>query len=199
MRNYTDFSDQAVLACIREHGGNPSKCTFIEQLSCKGTGSLERVISIWQDDSQGWDNNDVLLYSVPVEQWNFWKAPQELIQKDALAMMDFYFKAYDPWDFNCRDLALEYPSIRQLTESIYFAGADRVQYDEENRCFKATEYIQKPWYDSGGSIDAIDVQEKTHVISMDEAKLYWEEQMKDMYYADLMEDYYETLWSLRHP
>lgn len=193
MRNYTDFSDQAILACIKENGGNPSKCTSIVQLSFKENGTIEKCLSIWQDISQDWDYDVKLLYSIPVEQWYNWVAPEELIQKDAIAMMDYYFKAYDPWDFNHRDLICTKPSIKQMLEALYFAGAEHATYDEVDKCFKAEEYIQRPWRDSGGSIDAIDVEIREYTISLSEARQCWEEQMKAQMEEELMDDYISTL------
>jgi len=168
MRNYTDFSDQAILACIKENGGNPSKCTSIVQLSFKENGTIEKCLSIWQDISQGWDNDVRLLYSVPVEQWYNWVAPEELIQKDFQAMLDFYSLEPEPdpkWD----------PTIEDLRGMLQFMGADDVEYKAASRCFLLHSYVQTPWYDSGGSIDAIDVRIEESSISLKEAQKCWED------------------------
>ena len=122
---------------------------------------------------------DIIVHEFSFEEVKDWMANElGYTTQDFQAMLDFYSLEPQPdpkWD----------PSVEQLADAICFAGADRVEYEPSSKCFLAQSYIQKPWRDSGGAIDAIDVEVEEHRIPLKEAMLYWEEMNKDLWEAGL--------------
>lgn len=61
MRNLTEYNDQFILSLIEQANGNPYKCTATVQYAVEGN-HLIPVLVIYQDNSQSWDIDDVVLF-----------------------------------------------------------------------------------------------------------------------------------------
>lgn len=64
MKNLTNFSDNCILSIINACDATPHKCTANVQLD---STTMVAYLNIYEDRSTGWDNNDVLIYTEPLQ------------------------------------------------------------------------------------------------------------------------------------
>lgn len=87
MKNLTEYNDQFILGLIEQAKGNPYRCTANVQYGVEGN-HLFPVLVIYQDISEGWENNDAVLFCERTEAVDF--CDEHMSIEDLSIMVDYY-------------------------------------------------------------------------------------------------------------
>lgn len=87
MKNLTNYNSQFILSLIEQAHGNPYKCTANVQWAVEGSHIIP-VLVIYQDNSQSWDIDDVVLFCERVAAIEF--CDMNMSIDDLFTMISYY-------------------------------------------------------------------------------------------------------------